>query len=75
MSNIKENGKHENGDTLDYGSVSKSSHSEEDTEELIDTRCGYTTSCKPDCLQVCANPKVYLLIISLCSIIQGKFVQ
>lgn len=44
------------------------------TEEKLrehDTRCGYFNSCKPDFLQRFANPKTYLIVISLCTIIQG----
>lgn len=37
----------------------------------VDTLCGYTSSCKPEFLQRFATPKVYLVIISLCSIVQG----
>lgn len=42
-----------------------------DEEEAVDTRCGYTASCKPKWLQVCANPKAYLVVASLCAIMQG----
>lgn len=69
----------ENGYTTDDGSVQKSPSNDgsgdqsiESAEDFVDTRCGYTQSCKPSCLQVCSNPKVYLLVISLCSIIQGR---
>lgn len=41
-------------------------------DDDIGTHCGYTSSCKPACLQRFANPKVYLVIISLCSIVQGE---
>jgi len=37
----------------------------------VDTLCGYSSSCKPGFLQRFATPKVYLVIISLCSIVQG----
>ena len=40
----------------------------------VDTQCGYTASCKPSCIQRCANPKVYLLVITLFSVVQGKFI-
>lgn len=50
---------------------STSSNQETDVLEP-DISCGYTETCKPKCLQKFANPKVYLLIISLCSIIQGE---
>lgn len=40
-------------------------------EADVDTRCGYSSSCKPAWLQMCANPKAYLFVASLCSIVQG----
>ena len=45
----------------------------EKTDEPTDTRCGYTASCKPECLQRCANPKVFLLLITLYTMVHGKF--
>ena len=45
----------------------------EKTVEQTDTRCGYTASCKPKCLQRCAHPKVFLLLITLYTMVHGKF--
>ena len=45
----------------------------EETEEQTDTTCGYTATCKPKCLQRCANPKVFLLLITLYTMVHGKF--
>lgn len=40
-------------------------------KELVDTKCGYTASCQPRCLQKCADPKAYLLLITLFAMVQG----
>lgn len=79
MSDSLENGySNNNAAAGDDGSLHKStgSGSERDSLEssssIVDTLCGYTAACKPKCLQVCANPKAYLFVISLCSIIQGE---
>ena len=45
----------------------------EKTDEQTDTRCGYTATCKPKCLQRCANPKVFLLLITVYTMVHGKF--
>ena len=47
----------------------------EKTVEQTDTRCGYTATCKPKCLQRCANPKVFLLLITLYTMVHGKFLN
>lgn len=41
-------------------------------QEEIDTRCGYGASCKPNWLQKCANPKMFLVIVTLYAMVQGK---
>ncbi|XP_067940411.1 solute carrier organic anion transporter family member 4C1-like [Watersipora subatra] len=43
--------------------------------DVVDTRCGYTANCKPAFLQKFANVKSYLVIVSLCSIMQGFVVN
>ncbi|KAF6020568.1 hypothetical protein EB796_021124 [Bugula neritina] len=43
----------------------------EHVEDSVDTSCGYTATCKPKFLQRLANPTVYLVVISICSIMQG----
>ena len=43
------------------------------TVEKTATRCGYTALCEPECLQRCANPKVFLLLITLYTMVHGKF--
>lgn len=55
--------------------LASSPRSDGDEEEAVDTRCGYTASCKPKWLQVCANPKAYLVVASLCAIMQGMKTQ
>lgn len=52
--------------------LNSSPNSKEDID--ADTQCGFTSSCKPSFLQRCANVKVYLVVISCCTIIQGKYV-
>ena len=79
MTNSKLNGykgdltAEKDGDSLHK---SAGSNSDRDSQaSIVDTRCGYTASCKPHCLQICADPKAYLFVISLCSIVQGKSSQ
>ena len=53
------------------GSSNESCDKEEFNDE-VDTQCGYTASCKPSFLQRCANPKVYLVVITLYGVMQGR---
>lgn len=57
----------------DDGASSRTLSSEQSEEKVVDTRCGYGKLCKPTFLQKCANPKCYLLIMSLCMFIQGRY--
>ena len=52
--------------------VGDESCGEKDFNDEVDTQCGYTASCKPSFLQRCANPKVYLVVITLYGIMQGR---
>ena len=55
--------------------VKKSTDGLESAVELdkqTDTKCGYTASCKPDCLQKCATPKVYMCLAFTFMVVQGK---
>lgn len=56
----------------DDGISSATFNSQNTLEKVVDTRCGYGQACKPDCLQKFASPKSYLIILSLCMLIQGK---
>lgn len=40
----------------------------------VDTLCGYTSTCKPLCLQKCAKPSVFLTLITITGIVQGTLV-
>ena len=53
------------------GSSNENCDKEEFNDE-VDTQCGYTASCKPSFLQRCANPKVYLVVITLYGVMQGR---
>ena len=55
--------------------VKKSTDGLESAVELdkqTDTKCRYTASCKPDCLQKCATPKVYMCLAFTFMVVQGK---
>ena len=67
----------ENSNTEDINMTTKSKDdlvtSDDDGDaDHIDTRCGYTKSCKPAFLQKCAHPKMFLLVITLFTIVHGK---
>ena len=57
---------------ISENSVSDESFGEKDFNDEVDTQCGYTASCKPSFLQRCANPKVYLVVITLYGVMQGR---
>lgn len=61
----------EGSDEID--NLKKSGSAVSVVDDSVDTACGYTVSCKPKALQKCANAKAYLVIISLCSIMQGSY--
>ena len=55
--------------------VKKSTDGLESAVELdkqTNTKCGYTASCKPACLQKCAAPKVYMCLAFTFMVVQGK---
>ena len=61
------------GESDEVDSLTRSSTTEQTKDS--DTQCGYTAACKPAGLQKCANAKVYLFVVSLCTIVQGRCVK
>ena len=55
--------------------VETSAGASEHTEDEIDTRCRYISSCKPSFLQRFARPKAYLLVATLYSMLLGKHIH
>lgn len=54
---------------------SKSSTAVDYENEALDTRCGYTASCKPKGLQKFASPKAFLVLITTYAMVQGEIVR
>ena len=66
-------GHHNNGNTVGVAESRNDLIKDEEPAdcEEEDTKCGYNSACEPACLQKCANPKVFLLLITIFTVIQS----